>query len=135
MSLEPVSRDVMRSLKAQKDEEARLKLINGIVAAIYANAINVAKTTTDTSYQYQLPRNYQIAPRTQEQEQEQSCVVRENMAEILSSLQNLFPGCSVEYTKLSRGHDGKMYNISKMDEKYRMLVTQQSHDYIVVDWS
>jgi hypothetical protein len=58
------------------------------------------------------------------------------MPDILTGLQELFPGCDVTHTILSRGTDGKMYDISKLDEKVLPFVNRAlDQSYIVVDWS
>ena len=48
MSLTPVSREHLRSLKKNKDEEMRLNQINNYVRNIYSAAVYKAETTTDT---------------------------------------------------------------------------------------
>jgi len=62
MSLLPITRDGMLSLKALKDEEIRQKAeadrqrrILDIVTKIYTEAKTVAETTTQTSYSYKVP--------------------------------------------------------------------------------
>jgi hypothetical protein len=121
----------MRGLKAQKDEEARLKRISMSVTTIYGMAIRKAETTTDTSYQHMLgPTLYrnQVAP--------EIIFYRENMPDIIANLESLFPGCTVTHTTLTRGHDGKMYDISKMDEKVIPFVNmQENQESIVINWS
>jgi hypothetical protein len=44
----------------------------------------------------------------------------------------------VEYKKMSRGGDGKEYDISNLDEKLRQFIDitcAQTNEYIVIDWS
>jgi len=62
MSLLPITRDSMLSLKALKDEEIRQKAeadrqrrILDIVTNIYSVAKTIAETTTQTSYSYKVP--------------------------------------------------------------------------------
>jgi hypothetical protein len=45
---EPINRESLRQLKAQKDELERLSVIKRIVNSFYKDVINVAETTTDT---------------------------------------------------------------------------------------
>jgi hypothetical protein len=60
----------------------------------------------------------------------------ENMRDILSGLQELFPGCSVSNTTLSKGTDGKFYDISTLDEKVLPFINRDlDQSFIVVDWT
>ncbi len=124
MSLTPVSREQLRSLKTQRDEEIRIEKINNFVRQIYSMAVNTAQTTTNTYYQYTRIDEF----------------VRKNMPEILSNLQSLFPDCLVEYKSTIGGNDGKMYDINKLDESMRQILLNPSyntkvHEQIVIEWS
>lgn len=60
----------------------------------------------------------------------------ENMFDILRGLQNLFPECTVSHTLLSKGTDGKFYDISTLDEKLLPFVNRAlDQSFIVIDWS
>ena len=116
MSLTPVSREHLRSLK-QKIE------IDKYVRHIYSSALRQAETTTDTYYQY---------TRIDES-------MRKNMPEILDTLKSLFPDCRVEYQHTIGGNDGKMYDINMMDESMRQILLNPSyktkeHEQIVIEW-
>jgi hypothetical protein len=135
---QPMSRDVMRELKAKTEEDARIQQVKNIVQQVYQAAVQTAKSKMDTSYNHPLPRGATVA------EKKFGCnggttadpFYVKNMPDILAGLQELFPGCDVSHTLLSRGTDGKMYDISKLDEKVLPFVNRvhdQSH--IVVDWS
>ena len=141
MSLTPVSREAMRSLKSLKDEEARLKRIDSLVHHIYRSSVNLAETTTTTSFNYSVPQE-----NITRQVVEPICMygttptryvsTREIIPEIISGLQSLFPNCSVKYTTLTRGQDGKMYDISLMDPQILPFIDKKhAQEYIVVDWS
>ena len=124
MSLTPVSREHLRSLKRQKDEEMRLNQINNYVRNIYSAAVYKAETTTDTYYRYAQIDDF----------------TRKNMPEILDTLKTLFPDCSVEYQNTIGGYDGKMYDINKLDESMRQILLNPSHNMkmhqqIVIEWS
>jgi hypothetical protein len=55
---------------------------------------------------------------------------------ILDGLRLVFPECLVEHATLVRAQDGKLYDISKLDEKMIPFIDmQQRTEYIVVDWS
>ena len=117
MSLTPVSREHLRSLK-QKIE------IDKYVRHIYSSALRQAETTTDTYYQY---------TRIDES-------MRKNIPEILHNLKSLFPDCLVEYQNTIEGNDGKMYNINKLDESMCQILLNPSYktkvqEQIVIEWS
>lgn len=126
-----MSRDMMRGLKAKIEEEARLQKVKQIVYNIYNYAVQVAKTKTDTSYNYQLPR---LQTRTGDTTID--AFYTQNMPDILAGLQELFLGCDVSHTLLCKGTDGKMYDISKLDEKVLPFINRDlDQSYIVIDWS
>ena len=60
----------------------------------------------------------------------------ENMTDILSGLQALFPDCTVSHTLLCKGTDGKFYDISTLDDKILPFVNRAlDQSFIVIDWS
>jgi len=132
MSLTPVLREKLRGLKAEEEERAliiketqRLSHVERCVKQLYDDAINYAKTNTNTSYTYMLPQ------RNNGQD-----FHRDNMVDILHELCHLFPDCSIKNTTLSRGQDGKMYDISTMDEKLRPFIdSKYNQESIIIDWS
>ena len=132
--LAPVSRASMQALKAKKDEEKRLKdeeerlaRIKQTVQRIYTQAINTAAETTNTSFQYQIPH---VDSRT-------ICPFHlANMKEIISELETLFPDCSVKHTQMAQGRDGKLYDLSSIDEHLRPLINvHRMVEGIIVNWS
>jgi hypothetical protein len=132
---QPFSRNDLQQLKAKKDEQIRISRIDQVVNQIYSNVINLAGTHTIVStghgqnQNYESKYNYQISfpdPKFCEN----------NKDDIINSLKKLFPDCSIDYKMLSRGTDGKMYDITNIDEKMRPFINRQ-HDqaHIVIDWS
>lgn len=120
-------RDTMRGLKANTEEAARIQQVKNIVEQVYRAAVQTAKSSSVTSYNYPLPQQHRI---------QTDPFYLKNMPEILAGLQELFPDCDVRHTLLSRGTDGKMYDISKLDEKVLPFVNRAlDQSYIVVDWS
>lgn len=123
-SLKPYSRDSLRLMKSQKDEETRVNNINNTILSIYNNALQVATTTTDTSFKYCITGN---------------TFIMTNMADILSGLQILFPDCSVQQKSLVRMHDGKYCEMPPIDDKLlpfmNMKVGHTKQECIVIDWS
>ena len=115
----PISREVMLQLKRNKDEESRRKRVEVLVNGIYSNALRQAETSDDKQYYYKVPSSTESFPE-----------------EVVEALKELFPGCSVSHTLLASGSDGKMYDISKIDENILPLINKALDDsYIVVDWS
>ena len=128
MSFTPMSKESMQKLKAEEDEKNRNKKIKEIVSNIYNNAICMAKTTSNTSFQYEIPKN--------NWNNGLDIFYMNNKDEIVKILQELFTDCSVSFSILSRGNDGNMYDISKMDEKVIPFINRQfDKSYIVIDWS
>ena len=130
----PMSRDEMRSLKAKKDEEIRLQRVNIIVSTIYERAINQAKTTSDTRFNYEVP----IHPSPSRHERENITFHNDNMAEILRNLKILFPLCSIDFKSITmaKGHDGKDYDVTDLDEKALAFVRDsKTKSCITIDWS
>jgi len=163
MSLTPISRDAMLSLKALKDEEIRQKAeadrqrqISQIVTKIYSAAKTVAETTTQTSYSYKVPEQGDLLNLSDSLYNERRAqIIRSrmnhsshslthdefhvtNMVDILSSLRDLFPGCAVNYSvrSFARGQDGKEYDVSTFDTAVLPLLSRQRREeVIVIDWS
>ena len=101
----PISRESMRILRAQKEEERRIQQVEGEIAKIYQSAIRTAENTNDSRYLH--PLDSPFRPPLE--------FYKMNMAEILAGVQYLFPGCSVKHTT----RDAAPY----------------AGGYIVVDWS
>lgn len=121
----PMFRHEMRGLKAKKHEEKHLQNIKQTVIQIYETAIDVAESLGHTSYNFCIDPVYANVDYS---------FYRNNMEEILSQLQALFPDCYVTHTMMTTGKDGKMYDISKMESAARQFLTE-SKECIVIDWS
>jgi hypothetical protein len=142
-----MTRDAMRELKANTEEAARIQQVKNIVQQVYRAAVETAKSKTDTSYNHPLPQAHTISQMQMVGVQKVTkfgCnsgtttdpFYLKNMPDILAGLQELFPGCDVSQRQLSRGADGKMYDISKIDEKVLPFVNRAyDQSYIVIDWS
>ena len=130
----PISRDSLRGLKASKDEAVLFEKLKHCVTQLHTDILRKAESSTDTFYHYQLP-SFPISKATQLPVPEPE-FHRDNMKLILDELQILFPDCLVEHATLVRAQDGKLYDISKLDDKMLPFINrQQSAEYIVVDWS
>jgi len=148
MSLEPFSRENMRSLKSQKDDEGHQRRLEEVVRNIYTSVVSFAERNTETSYRFAIQNGCQSLvsiPSTIPSNhhlyipfQINKDYIVANMDEILTRLRSLFPDCSVEYKKMSRGRDGKEYDISNLDEKLRQFIDTtcaQTKEYVIIDWS
>jgi len=59
-----------------------------------------------------------------------------NMPDILIGLQQVFPDCTVTHSLLCQGTDGKMYDISTLDDNVLKFVNRVlDQSFIVIDWS
>ncbi len=144
-----MTRDAMRQLKANTEETDRLQRIKQIVNQIYQAAFQTAKSKSDTSYYHRLPQATTVAetqmlgPKVTTTKygcnrgsMNTDPFYLKNMPDILAGLQELFPGCDVSQTQFSMGADGKMYDISKIDEKVLPFVNSAyNQSCIVIDWS
>jgi hypothetical protein len=125
MEMEPVSRMYLRGLKARADEENRVKYVEHYVTSVYSQVKRTATITTQTRFQYQV-----------EEHNNGQTSVRDNMPDILIRLQTLFPDSKVDFKTLSRGQDGKMYDINDVDERMKPFInTRFNQDFIVIDWT
>ena len=149
MALTPFSRENMRTLKSQKDDEGHQRKLEEVVRNIYASSVSFAERNAEKTYRLAIQNGYQAnvsIPSTIPSNhlhillQITKEFIVGNMEEILTRLRILFPECSVEYKKVSmaRGRDGKDYDISNLDEKLRPFIDTtraQTNEYIVIDWS
>jgi hypothetical protein len=162
MSLVPFSRETMRALKAQKDEEIKILKIESVVKQIYEDVVRFAEKNTETLYRVTMPTpiTNHVQPRTVRMsfgsivmpsniKQNDRCHpihaitlddILANMEEILARLRSVFPDCLIEYKKVSlaMGKDKKEYDISTLDERIRPFIDLNqswTNEYIVIDWS
>lgn len=121
--MEPVSREYLLGLKAKTDEKIRIQNVQQYAQSIYSQVKQIATTTTQTRFQ-QPVQNHD--PR----------YIRDNMPDILDKLRGLFPDSKVDFKSLSRGQDGKMYDIADIDDRMKPFINNQfNQDFIVIDWS
>lgn len=117
-SLQPMSKEAMNQFIVDRTQ----KEVENIIATIYYPAVQVAKGCSKQVYHYAIPKN--------------DVFYTTNMDKILSKLRELFPGCVVSHTLLSRGSNGKLYDISKIkDDELKLVSTVNENSYIVIDWS
>jgi hypothetical protein len=147
MSLTPFSRNAMRGLKEQKDEEAHIMKINSLVKQFYEETVRTAERSQETVYKININRGYypiKLPSNSNSLYYHDLDIPRqyvtEHMEEILTHLRSLFPDCVVEYKKvtLARSRDGKEYDISTADNTIRPFIhihQSRTEECIVVDWS
>ena len=112
----PINRNVMINLKNQPRMQQ-------LICDIYLHTVQSALMFNKTRSEYCLPINSDGFYNT-------------HMKTILTNLQELFPDCKVTHTLLSRGKDGVLYDISKIDDTTLSLVEDVlDNSYILVDWS
>ena len=122
----------MQQLKEKYDEGNRIQFINQTVTDIYNRALEHARSKTDKSYNYQISGNISM----QNINITRNPKIIENMPDILIKLQELFPDCSITHTLMAKGSDGKMYDISKIDDSILPLINSVNKEsYIVIDWN
>jgi hypothetical protein len=121
----------MQGLKAQNDEKLRLDRVKQIAKSIYTNSVNLAGRSSDTSFKHEIPRIHLIT-----RQYTSDPFYLNNMADILAELQALFPDCSVTHSLMAKGRDGKLYDLSKIDDSVLPFIDQTlEQSYIVIDWS
>jgi hypothetical protein len=126
MNRTPINRETMQKLN--QDEYKKEIRINQIVTIIYDDTVCIAKDNDCTSYNYQIPFN--------EQTQSSDNFYIQNIDTILIKLKELFPECSISHTLLAKGKNGKLYDISKINDDILPLIdTALNNSYIVIDWS
>ena len=117
----PMTRSQLIDLINYKNKEK----IEEIVNQIYNGVINHAKHSTEPVYHHEIPRTFTI-----------NKVYLENMNEILDNLKMLFPECNITHTLLSKGIDGKLYDIAKINDNILPLINSTlNNSYIVIDWT
>ena len=153
----PIPLEVMKQSKEEEDEKKYKKAIKDIITNIYTQAVQTAKTSTTSHDQgvgrHGFPHIQAPAPQTTSYmhpvhlHQTQRCAMSthiksiDTLTEVLSALRELFPGCSVTHSKMARGTNGQMHDITQMDELTTKLIEMKvinindRAEYIVIDWS
>lgn len=137
LGLSPMSFSSMQQCKVEEDNRQYKKCIKDIITKFYTEAVQAAKT--GSSYKCRSDPRY-LAHLAGVRPTE--FIVRDDtLTEILGTLRELFPGCRVTHSKMAKGVDGQMYDISQMDEVTTTLIVmsvidiRQTEEYIVIDWS
>lgn len=114
--MEPVTREYLRGLRYEIIEKTRIYIINRYVSHIYKEAIQVAKTTRETSYVFNFEKETQTCGLLGDSSKD---VLKFNIQEILNKLRALFKDCYVEYRIIP----------SETPQKYLL-----GKECIIVDW-
>ena len=110
----PISRAILLNLKGKP-------LLEQFIINVYMGVLQRAATAT--VYEHCIPIT-------------NDGFFAKNMKEILARLQEMFPECSITHTLLSRGSDGRLYDIAKADDSVLPLMESVlDNSYIVVDWT
>jgi len=126
MPLKPMTIQTMRSLRAEYGEKKRIDRIEEIIAQVYGNTVRTATMSNETSY------NYPLSSSTRSYDK----FYPENMPEIIKKLKCLFPECIVKHTLMARDHNGKLHDISDLNDDVLPFVNRTlDRSYIVIDWS
>lgn len=144
MSLTPISRETLRTLKAEADNKIRLAQLAHVVKQIYTATELAARTTDKTSLLWPIYEGMGAAHFTQyvrydndgryiSAEKQQLIFYIANMNDIVYSLRTFFPDCSVDHKRMAKEIDGTLREISTLTEAEREMT--QIQDVIVIDWS
>lgn len=151
MSLIPITRDELKQLKIQADEEKRKAELASAIKEMYDMIVRRASGFTDTKMQFnvledanmrQMDMHQQQRYRKMHEQQQQplnpSIIITEELrGDVVSGLRELFPDSKIDYkvAVMARAPDGKMYDVSTMDSPFIHASQTQTNKVIDVDWS
>ena len=136
MALTPMSKDSLLALKTKLDADTRTSNIKNIITTIYTNAVNSAKTSPSTKFQYNISTNLsirQIRPIIPGNVSLDFYLT--NMTDIINGLTPLFPGCKINHIVFGTGVDTILYDVTKVPSTVTLNTTIPNQDFIVIDWS
>lgn len=119
MSLIPISKQELGTLKAKKDDEVRRNAIQAIITRIYETVKRLAETTERTSYRDPLPLLRCPSPPGSEHILTGNQLYRLHFEDIVTELKQLFPDCKVEYGSNTHG----------------LSIPVDVEEYLLIDWS
>jgi hypothetical protein len=143
MSLTPMSKNTLQALKTKLDNDTLTSKIKALVTQIYNSAVNAAKTTSTTSFQYNMSTTVSnqmsriniltSGLTTNGVSQKEFCLT--NKTAIIAALTPLFPNCTIKYSTFGTGSDGKSYDITNVPSGVTLNTAIANKYYIVIDWS
>ena len=99
------------------------KMIDRIAQKMYRNVLNSAKNKGIKRMKYRIRDNVKI-------------FYLAHIDKIINRVQELLKDCTVKHTIVSRGKDGRLYDISEVDESILPLLTTVENDsYIFINCS
>jgi hypothetical protein len=120
-----MNRTELRTIQAKAliaQETANTNAIFNIVNVIYNSVIETVQNSNDTLYQHEIPFNDPF--------------YKKYIGQIVQRLKTLFPGCEVNHVIMTRSYDGKLYDITKIDDKIASYIKEAiNNTYVVIDWS
>jgi len=132
----PMSRQSLQQLNYINNEAQRLDKINTIVENIYNKVIHYAKHSQCKKFEFPIPRENNKPPGYVGYSNLMDDFYNKNLSDIILNLQKVFPDCDVSHLIMTKGSDGKLYDIAKIDDKILPLITIACNDsYIVINWS
>lgn len=131
-----MSRKSLQQLNFETNEKIRLDKINSIVENIYTKVINTAKNTQYKTYEFPIPRQNNKPPGYVGYSGLMDDFYNKNMSDIILNLQKVFPDCDISHLIMSKGSDGKLYDINNIDDNILSLITTACNEsYIVITWN
>jgi hypothetical protein len=151
MSLIPITRDELKQLKIQADEEKRKVEIACAIKELYDMIIQRATGSTDTNLQINVIEDaarMRLMDVHQQQKYRQTLqpqlsqtftiiITDEFRGDVVKGLRELFPDSKIEYkvAVMARAPDGKMYDVSKMESPFVRASQTQTTKVIDIDWT
>ena len=150
MSLIPITRDELKQLKIQADEEKRKAELASAIKEMYDMIVRRATGSTDTKMQFNvledanmhhmdLQQQVQYRKMLAHQQPLNPAIIitDELRGDVVSGLRELFPDSKIDYkvAVMARAPDGKLYDVSKMDSPFIHKSQTLTTKVINIDWS
>jgi len=115
----------MEPTTSEESDKKNLNRIRGIIKRIYTKAVRATRMGS-TSYMYPIPLGRKSA----------NAFYLKHIDKILEELHRRFPNSAVAHSIVARGRDGRLYDVSKLDDQTLPLVDRAlNNSYIIIDWS
>ena len=154
MSLIPITRDELKQLKIQADEEKRKAELASAIKELYDMIVRRATGSTDTNISFNVIEDaarMRLMDVHQQQKYRQTLqpqlsqtftiiITDEFRGDVVKGLRELFPDSKIEYkvVVMARAPDGKMHDVSKMDSSVAPFIhasQTKTTKVIDIDWS
>ena len=150
MSLIPITRDELKQLKIQADEEKRKAELASAIKIMYDMIVQRATGFTDTKMRFNVIEDERMRQmdihqqqryrqtHAQQQPLNPSIIITEELrGDVVSGLRELFPDSKIDYkvAVMARAPDGKMYDVSIMDSPFIHASQTKTTKVIDIDWS